>query len=252
VLHQCHPADQRESDGLIPIVILVIAIAAVILVVRSFGMPGSRHAAGRIGRIVDTRAPGPAPRQPTLDTLRPRDAVSFWDSDDEVVESVVECQEEIGGRTSRWRWVILNGGRTIEVAPDENALYEHSTVYYPEPFYALTADPAEGGALKTFEARVRQQAIAQQPVTVTLDGTTWTVESTGTFLATFLGDPPKSEVWRDISSNPSDNVYFELRGLEDAMALGIWTTHVLVLRGRRLEGSDIQNIYPGAEEGAQA
>jgi hypothetical protein len=138
----------------------------------------------------------------------------------------------------------------LEVAADNNALYDRSTVFQQgsEPFYALTSEPEHGGALKTFEARVRDESVAREPVTVTLDSKQWSVESTGTFMATHVGPPPQQEVWRDISSNPADNVYFELRGDDQASALGIWTTHVLLLQGRHLEPSDIQSLYPGGEE----
>ena len=204
----------------------------------------------RARRVVAKEEPAAPLRQPTLEDLRPRDAVSFWDGQDDVVESVIECREELGGRSSTWRWVVLSSKQVIEVAPDNNALYTHSTVFPQgsEPFYALTAEPEHGGGLKTFEARVRDESIAREPVAVEFEGKRWTVESTGTFKATFVGPPPRQEVWRDISENPSDNVYFELRGEDDATALGIWTTHILLLQGRPLTESDIRSLYPGGEE----
>ncbi|MBM2810553.1 MAG: hypothetical protein HW416_1312 [Chloroflexi bacterium] len=240
-------------DGLTAIIVLILVLGGVVLVIRAFGGSGSLQVTGRLGRMADKGPIGAVSRQPTLETLRPHDAVSFWDDDDEVVESVIECQEAIGSRTSRWRWVILNGGRILEIAPDENVLYERSTVFRQgsEPFQTLTADQELGGALKLFEARVRDDTAASQQTAVTLDGAGWTVESTGTFLATFVGEPPRTEVWRDISANPSDNVYFELRGADGAMGLGIWTSHILLLQGRQLEETDVQNTYPGAEEGAR-
>ena len=204
----------------------------------------------RARRILAKDEPAAPPRQPTLDDLRPGDAISFWDGQDDVVESVVQCREEIGGRASTWRWVMLSSGQVVEVAADNNALYPESTVFQQgsEPFYALTAEPEHHGALKTFEARVRDESIAHEPVAVTLDGKQWTVESTGTFMATYAGPPPRREVWRDISENPADNVYFELRGDEEAAAVGIWTTHILLLQGRPLAESDIRSLYPGGEE----
>lgn len=205
----------------------------------------------RARRAFGKAEPPPTLRQPTLEDLRPRDAISFWDGQDDVVESVVQCREELGGRASTWRWVVLSSGQIVETAPDNSALYTASTVYQQgsEPFYALTAEPEHNGALKTFEARVRDESIAHDPVTVTLDGKDWTVESTGTFLASYIGLPPRREVWRDISTeNPADNVYFELRGTDEAAAVGIWTTHVLLLQGRPLDESDIRSLYPGGEE----
>jgi hypothetical protein len=232
--------------------LIVIAVVAVIVVVawRVFSAPGSGEMGRRAGRLLDRDRPAPPARQVTVDTLRPGDAVSFWDGDDEVVESVVECREELGGRTTTWRWVILSGGRVLETAPDENMLYTTETVHRQGtlPFDRLTTEPSDGGALKTFEARVRDGTVARDPVTVELEGTSWTVESTGTFAASFLGPPPRREVWRDISSTPADNVYFELHGSAGETALGIWTTHILLLEGRVLEDTDIQDLYPGQVE----
>src|SRR5438552_4194678 len=203
----------------------------------------------RVRRILAKDEPRPGLRQPTLDDLRPGDAISFWDGADDVVQSVVECREEIGGRTSTWRWSILSSGQVVETAPDTNALYTSSAMFTQgsEAFYALTAEPEHGGALKTFESRVRDESIAREPVSVLLDGKQWTIESTGTFRAGYLGPAPRADVWRDISENPADNVYFELRGEGDQAGLGIWTSHILLLEGRPLQDSDVQSLYPGGE-----
>jgi hypothetical protein len=239
--------EERIMELLVAIVILAI-IVGVFLALRSRG----ESSQGSLGQSPSggSRSSSPSLRQPTLDDLRPGDAISFWDGSDEVVESVVVCREELGGRASTWRWVILAGGRVVEVAPDSNVLYSPGTVFHQgtAPFYALTSDPADGGALKTFEARVRDQSIAREPVSVTLLDQEWTVESTGTFLATPVGPSPRDDVWRDISENPADNVYFELRAPNGDVALGIWTSHILLLPGRPLEETDIQNLYPGPTE----
>jgi hypothetical protein len=140
------------------------------------------------------------------------------------------------------------------VAPDERVLYTSETVFRQGslPFDSLVAEPSQGGTLKTFEARVREGRIAREPVSVELNGRTWVVESTGTFLARYVGPPPKREVWRDISSTPSDNVYFELRADDGTMGLGIWTTHIALLQGRILEDTDIHDLYPGDQPGRPA
>jgi hypothetical protein len=185
-----------------------------------------------------------------LEDLLPGDAVSFWDGDDQVVESVVECRENLGGRTTTWRWVVLGGGRVLETAPEGNVLYVGETVFHQGtvPFDTLVAETDGGGALKTFEARVRDGLIARNPVSVDLGERSWTIESTGTFAVTYRGTPPRREVWRDISGTSSDNVYFELRGADGEIGLGIWTTHILILEGRALEETDIRDLYPGATE----
>src|SRR5438552_14284579 len=123
--------------------------------------------------------PTPAPlREPTLPDLRPGDAVSFWDGQDDVVENVVRCREEMEGRASTWSWVLLSSGQVLEVAPDANALYIDSTVLQQggESFYSLTAEPEHGGALKVFEARVRDESIAREPVHVDVLSKHWTLE----------------------------------------------------------------------------
>ncbi len=232
---------------------VVVAIVVIAIVVGIFLYLRSRSAAGDgAGQVPWSGTPRAAQplRQPTLEDLRPGDAVSFWDGSDEVVESVVIAREEIGGRASTWRWNLFVGGRVLEVAPDANVLYSPGTVFQQgsEPYYSLTADPEAGGALKTFEARVRDETVARNPVRVSLLGKEWTVESTGTFSASFIGPIPKGEVWRDISNIPADNVYFELHTADGDLALGIWTSHILVLEGRALEETDIQNLYPGSTE----
>ena len=37
-------------------------------------------------------------------------------------------------------------------------------------------------------------------------------------------------------------------GGEDETALGIWTSHILLLEGRPLTDADIRSLYPGGTE----
>lgn len=214
---------------------------------RVFSAPGSGAMARRAGNLLSNDRPGAQARQPTLEDLLPGDAISFWDGDDQVVESVVECHEDLGTRTTSWRWVVLGGGRVLETAPDGNVLYSGETVFHQGTveFDTFVAEPDMGGALKTFEARVRDGLIARNPVLVDVADRSWTIESTGTFAVTYRGTPPRREVWRDISSTPSENVYFELKGPDGEIGLGLWTTHILLLEGRALEETDIHDLYPG-------
>ena len=229
----------------------VVALAVVIIVLLVLGRTllasSGWDLIGRARRLAPQREP-PTPRQPTVEDLLPGDAISFWDGADEVVEWVIRCREELGGRTAEWKWILLTGERMLEIAPDERVLYGGATVLYQgsDPFYALTAEPEQGGALKTFEARVRDGTVARDPVSASIGEAMWTVESTGTFLATSFPGPTDREVWRDISSNPADNVYFELRGSDGARGLGIWTSHILFLHGRPLDDTDIRGLYPGS------
>jgi hypothetical protein len=173
--------------------------------------------------------------------------VSFWDGEDTIVECVLQCEEQLGARRTQWRWNLLRGGRMLETAPDGNVLYTSSEVFHQgtAQFEQLTGDPANGGVLKTFEARVRAGTVGSNAVSYDYQGKQLRVSSTGTFAATPLGAPPTGEVWRDVASDPSQNVYFELEAPDDTQGLGIWTTHVLLLLGEPLKTSDIQAIYPG-------
>src|SRR6266536_4758040 len=93
-----------------------------------------------------------------------------------------------------------------------------------------------GGSIKRFEGNVRE-GIAHEPVLVNVDDVDYRVRSSGTFAATKVGDIP-GEVWSDVSQNADDNVYFKLVRADDSdakdVSLGVWTTHIAVLRGRTI------------------
>ncbi|MDQ3809831.1 MAG: hypothetical protein M3336_06025 [Chloroflexota bacterium] len=204
-------------------------------------------------------------RQPTLETLEPGDVVSMWDYGDAVVQAVLDCREELNGRETRWYWAIMDDGRVLSVAPEGNVLYQRTRVLHQSSaeFETLTADPEQGGVLKSFEARVRQGTAARNPTLFEFDGRIYRVISTGIFDARPVpagqrGAPmyPNLPVWRDINpSNPGDNVYFELEPTQElpededgSEVLGIWTTHIALLFGVALKAADIQTIYPRAEQ----
>jgi hypothetical protein len=208
-------------------------------------------------------------RQPTLESLMPGDVVSMWDYGDGVVQAVLECREELNRRESQWRWNILDDGRMLSVAPEGNVLYERTEVLRQDSaaFETLTSDPAQGGVLKAFEARVREGTAARNPTLFEFGERVYRVVSTGIFDARPVGGSPRSpaaypklDVWRDINpNNPGDNVYFELEPTEDvpedetgSEVLGIWTTHIALLFGRELKPADVQTIYPAAEQGGSA
>jgi len=207
-------------------------------------------------------------RQPTLETLLPGDVVSLWDGGDGVVETVLDCREELNNRVVTWRWNILDGGRVLEVGPEGPFLFSRTAVLHQDsaPFEVLTADPEQGGVLKSFEARVQAGNAARNPSLFEYDGKTYRVVSTGTFDARPVGaispapapSPgtayPRAEVWRDITpANPGENVYFELDPTDDTnpdetTVLGVWTTHIALLFGKALTGADVQAIYPRSTE----
>jgi hypothetical protein len=217
-------------------------------------------------QAIDPDKVPPQLRQPTLESLAPGDVVSFWEHGDAVVQGVLECREELNRRETRWRWNVLDEGRMLEVAPDGSVLYDRTVVIHQSSaeFETLTSDPEHGGVLKAFESRVRQGTAARQPTLFEFEGKVFRIVSTGIFDARPAGSPtnrptlayPPVEVWRDINpTNAGDNVYFSLEPTEEVAefesgseVLGIWTTHIALLFGRPLRPSDVQTIYPSAEQ----
>ncbi len=212
-------------------------------------------------QALDPNKPAPSPRQPTVDSLLPGDVVSLWDAGDHVVQSILECREELNQRVTSWRWNLLDEGQMLEATPEGNTLYTRTVILHQDSpeFETLTSDPDQGGVLKAFEARVRQGIAARNPTLFEYEGRVFRVVSTGIFDAQPVGQAsyPNATVWRDINpSNPGDNVYFELEPTEDVPAgdqsptevLGIWTSHIALLFGRPMKNADIQTIYPRAEQ----
>jgi len=125
------------------------------------------------------------------------------------------------------------------------------STYYPETdvlfqgtegFERLTSDASQGGALKTFEERVRENTVGSNPVSFSYGGKDYRVQSTGTFSIPGQ-EAPAREVWQDVSPNEGDNVYFRLASDDGDQILGIWTSHIAILRGRVLAASDIREVY---------
>ncbi len=211
-------------------------------------------------RALDPDKPGALGRQPTLETLIPGDVVSMWDYGDAIVQAVLECREELNRRVSEWRWNVLDDGRMLSTAPEGNALYDRAVVLHQDSpeFETLVCDPEQGGALKSFEARVREGTAARNPTLFEFEDKVYRVLSTGIFEARPVGAKgyPNLEVWRDINpTNPGDNVYFELEPTEEVPegesggeVLGIWTSHIVLLFGRELKPADVQTIYPRSEQ----
>ncbi len=186
----------------------------------------------------------------TVSNLESGDAVAFWDGQNCMVESVLDCVEEVGARTSRWQWVILSDGRLLEIAADGSTAFGPAEVLYQgsAPFEQLTGDQ---GVLKAFEQRVRDGVAGSQPVHFQHGRANLQVKSTGTFTASVRGKPLTQEVITDISPKAGDNVYFEMESASGAAALGIWTTHIALYLGQPLKESDIVNIFPkGKEKGS--
>lgn len=182
----------------------------------------------------------------TLESLRPGDAMVFWDGADALAEAVLECREQVGARTVAWQWIVLDNGWVIEVSQDGRFLYTESTVFDQGSweFDHLTGEVENDGVLRTFEERVRDGKASQEPVFFAFHDGMYQVRNTGVFTATARGDrQPVRPVWRDISPDPSDNVYVGFSASEDDFALVVWTTHIVFLRGRALHDSDLRGLY---------
>jgi hypothetical protein len=236
---------------LVSLVVLVVLIAGgLFLFTRLRGSTTMNRAARVIGSRLDD-VPKSNHRQPTVETLQPGDAIAFGDGGNGLVISVLECSERVGPRSSSWRWSFLDDQKMLEAASDGNILYDRSEVIYQgtELFNRLIAEAGQGGILKLFEQRVRAGTNASNPLKFEYAGLTFHIRSTGTFGAKALGKP-LGEVWRDVSPEPDQNVYFGAEAPSGEQLLGIWTSHILLLVGRPLGITDVDAIYPGTEGAA--
>ncbi|MDO8690137.1 MAG: hypothetical protein Q7R39_09050, partial [Dehalococcoidia bacterium] len=183
----------------------------------------------------------------TVANLEPGDAVSFWDGQNCLVDTVLDCSEEVGGRATHWHWVLLNDRRLLEIAPDRRTAYGPAEIVFQGsgPFEQLTGSH---GALKAFEQRVREGAAGSLPVHFSHGQANYQLKSTGTFAASIRGKEPVQDVLRDISPKAGENVYFEMESNAGAVSLGIWTTHIALYFGQVLKESDIVGIFPKGKE----
>ncbi|MBI2906876.1 MAG: hypothetical protein HYX92_04370 [Chloroflexi bacterium] len=231
------------------LVAVTLAVIVIALAILLYWRASQSTVLRRLGRIVGAHVESmgaPAREEERgLNSLRPGDAISFWDGADCTVETILNCEERVGERVTSWRWVFLSGGRLLEVAPDGNTMFEGPEVLHQGSagFQRLTAEAEDGGILKTFEARVREGAVAASPVSFRHGRFTYSVRSTGAFRATAVGKTLEQEVWRDIGPKAEDNVYFEMETGAGKQALGVWTTHILLLSGETLKETDITDIF---------
>jgi hypothetical protein len=204
----------------------------------------------RLGRARVSAPPThPALPQPTTPAaLGPGDVLTFWDGRAAIVTTALDCTEELHGRATRWRWLLLDDGRVLQVMGDALTLFERSELV-PQgtpAFYRFTAPPEAGGLLRQFEERVRSGTAALEPVRWQGDDGAYTLRSTGTFRAHVAGAAPGA-VWADIADDPAENVYFTFEGyggaVDGVVGLGIWTTHILLLFGRPLPPADVVGCY---------
>lgn len=188
--------------------------------------------------------PAPIRVTETPGDLQRGDVIVFWETGDAVVTATLDCWENLGGRQSTWRWLFLSSGAVVEVAGGQTAIYERADVIHQgtAAFQRLTGSAEDEGVLQRFEARVRDGTAASDPSVFRMDDAAYRVQSTGTFLATRAG-PLDLDVWRDISTEEGQNVYFRMQSTEGTQVLGIWTTHIALLTGRPLVSSEIKGLY---------
>ncbi|TAK25488.1 MAG: hypothetical protein EPO26_03730 [Chloroflexota bacterium] len=183
---------------------------------------------------------------PDLSALKTGDAISFWDNTDATVLGVITCREAINGRETSWKWVFLSGDKVLELLPRGQVLYTGQAVAHQgDEFFELLV--GAGGVLKRFEGNVRE-GIAHEPVELQVDDTVYRVRSTGTFTGALTGaaNEVAADVWGSLGTGQPDNVYFKLVPSDEAndtVALGIWTSHILMLTGRSIGRGEIANIF---------
>lgn len=229
------------------LILLLLVIGAVGWFVYTRARTGGSILPARPGKQLEPTPPAGIELSPNLGAIKKGDAISFIDGSDATVVGSLDCRESIGGRTTDWRWVFLSGDRVLELLPQGQNLYDASALAQQgDAFYELLV--GAGGALKRFEGNVRE-GIAHEPVLVNIDDVDYRIRSTGTFAATRAGDIPaaNADVWGSVSSNAADNVYFKMVPVDaqdaDVVALGVWTTHILVLTGRSLSRGEIRDVF---------
>ncbi|MGE0544548.1 MAG: hypothetical protein AB7R89_30685 [Dehalococcoidia bacterium] len=176
--------------------------------------------------------------------LQRGDVIVFWDAGDAVVAATLDCTESASGRQSTWRWLFLSSGPMIEAVGRTNTIYEQTDVIAKGTvaFQRLTGSVHDGGVLQTFEARQRDGTDVTDPVVFRLDDIAYRLVSTGTFSYTRAG-PLDEPVWRDLSANEGENVYFRMQSTDGSNVLGVWTTDIALLKGRPLANAEIKGLY---------
>lgn len=205
---------------------------------------GAEGLIGRFERIMKRRHDAgntSPPRETTPNTLRPGDAIMAWNGDDRLVQTVLECAEHVNNRETDWRWLLLDGDTVLEVAPSHTVYYNESEVIYQGSLEFLRLVGDQDGLLRVFEARVRDGSLPLNPVSFEHGGATYQINSTGTFVVRgSQGAALAGEVWRDVTPNEGDNVYVKLTGPQGSKVLGVWTTHIALLKGQEVGPSDLR------------
>jgi hypothetical protein len=174
-----------------------------------------------------------------LSRLAPSETVELRGRGEREVVTAYACYELLNEQRTDWRWLFLDDGSLLELAPRGRALYTiHHEVPHGSGLYEELV--AQDGALVRFEARVRDGSWAERPVQVTLDGTAYRLLFTGTVSTERLGPEPPHSAWRTLRPDPEQNVYFGLAQVDDErrLVLGLWTADVCLSFGERVEVSE--------------
>jgi hypothetical protein len=170
-----------------------------------------------------------------LARLTPGETVELPERGERGVVTAYACYELLNEQRTDWRWLFLDDGSLLELAPRGRFLYsEHREVPHGGSLYEELV--AQDGALVRFEARVRDGSWAERPVQVTLDNTAYRLAFTGTVALERRGPEPLLSAWRALGPDPEHNVYFGLIQIEDdtRLVLGLWTADVCLSFGERL------------------
>ena len=149
------------------------------------------------------------------------------------VETALRCVEEVGGVPTRWRWLFLDDGSLLELAPRGAHRYDrHRPFDRAQPLYQQLV--AQDGVLARFEARVRAGVAASEPTYVTVDRREYVVRATGTAaVESRAGAPLALAAWSALSDDPAQNVWFLLESLDGpTAALGLWTRGLCLSLGQ--------------------
>ena len=175
-----------------------------------------------------------------LGPVLPGDQIGLGGGAPLLVRVALHGSESLSGSLTTWRWLFLDDGSLFEAAPKGCFHYpRHLEVAEGSDLFVELV--AQDGALVRFERRVRAGTVGRRHIRVTLEGQPYRVAFTGTAAVQRFGPAPDLAAWRDLRSEPDQNVYFGL--IQDAdprqVALGLWTSDVCLSFGERVEPGEV-------------
>lgn len=186
----------------------------------------------------------PEPASPASPEQRPAvlpgDRVALEPAGSRRVKTVLLCRELIHDQATEWRWVWLDDGSLLELAPKGCAWYRRHLVLMPATalYESLVA---QDGALVRFERRVRAGTSARRPIRVSIDGAPHVVKYTGTAAVQRFGEEPELAPWRSFGDGTEQNVYFGLAAPDGhEVVLGLWTGGVCLSFGQAVAPANLR------------